>query len=226
MAGTAGAMRDRLLVLCDGFSFFRRRHPGVGRGLLTVVVAALVLTAITGVHALRSSPGGRATRDPTREVAAPMSAPMTPLPSLPSVTAKASHARTAARWRASDRPLQGQELAAAWLTGYLTRSDRSDERWVPAIQDLTTPELLETLQAEGPSAVGLDQLASWRVTRIAPFTAVEQPVDTASRTVLSYAAVVTDGHVQVEKPFQLYCYRAADGRWLVASIEQPYSSEG
>ncbi|HET9873165.1 MAG TPA: hypothetical protein VFP89_11310 [Propionibacteriaceae bacterium] len=122
--------------------------------------------------------------------------------------------------------MRGRNLAAAWLTGYLTRSNRSDERWVPAIRDLATPDLLETLQAEGPTAVGLDELGSWRVARVVPFTAVEQPVDTESRTVLSYAAVVTDGHVQVEKPFQLYCYRVADGRWLVASIEQPYSSEG
>lgn len=219
-------MRDRLLVLGDGFCLLLRRHPGVGRCLRLVAIAVLVLTAITGAYALRSSPGGRVTSDPTRAVSARPSAPMTPLPSLPSVRARASDSRTAAKSRAVDRPSQGKELAAAWLTGYLTRSDRSDERWVPAIQDLTTPELLETMQAKGPSAVGLDQLTSWRVRSIAPFTAVEQPVDTGSRTVLSYAAVVTDGHTVVEKPFQLYCYRAPDGRLLVASFEQPYSSEG
>jgi len=97
---------------------------------------------------------------------------------------------------------------------------------VSAVRDLTAPELLQTLQVEGPNVVGLDHLGSWRVARIAPFAAVEQPVDTGSRTVLSYAAVVTDGRTEVEKPFQLYCYRAADGRWRVTSIGQPYSSEG
>lgn len=219
-------MRDRLLVLCDGFSSLRRRHPGVGRWLSPLVITTLVLTSITGAYAFRSSPGGRATSDPTPAESAPPSASSTPAPSPTSETTQASRPRTAARPRASDQPLRGRDLAAAWLTGYLTRSDRSDERWVPAIRDLTTPELLETLQEEGPTAVGLDQLASWQVTRIAPFTAVEQPIDTASRKILSYAAVVTDGHIRVEKPFQLYCYRAADGRWLVASIEQPYASEG
>lgn len=218
-------MFDRLLVLWDGLSSFRRRHHGLGRCLVPLVtITTLVLTAIAGSYAFRSLPGGGATSGPAlAESSASPSAPWTPAPSK---TKKAPHHRTAARSWASDRPLPGKDLAGAWLTGYLTRSARSDERWVAAVQDLTTPELLETLQVEGPSAVGLDQLASWRVARIAPFAAVEQPVDTKSRTVLSYAATLTDGHAEVEKPFQLYCYRAADGRWLVASIEQPYASEG
>src|SRR3954468_24685590 len=110
-------MRDRLLVLCDGFHFLLRRHPGVGRWLRPVAIAALVLTAITGVYALRPSPSGRVTSNPTRAVSARPSAPMAPLPSLPSVRAKASDSRTAAKSREVDRPIQGKELAAAWLTG-------------------------------------------------------------------------------------------------------------
>lgn len=113
-----------------------------------------------------------------------------------------------------------------WLTGFLTRSSRDDDRWADAVQDLTTPELLQQLASAGPAYVGLEDLSSWRVVRIVPITVVDPPADTPSRTVLTYAAVVTDGMHRVEKPFQLYCYRNADGRWQVGAVEQPYASEG
>ena len=43
---------------------------------------------------------------------------------------------------------------------------------------------------------------------------------------LTYAAFVTDGHHTSEKPFVLTSYLQPDGRWLIASLDQPYSSEG
>ena len=222
---TRHAMLDRLLVLWDGFSSLGRRHRDLERfALRFVTVAALTMTAFTGICVFRFALDGRATSGrifdaqsawpPPSPTTAPPRTPATPRP------------KPATRSSASVRPRQGADLAVVWLRGYLSRSMRTDEQWVSALRDLTAPELLQTLQAEGPKVVGLDRLGPWRVARIEPFTAVEQPVDTESRTVLSYAAVVTDGRTEVEKPFQLYCYRAADGRWLVTSIDQPYSSEG
>ena len=124
------------------------------------------------------------------------------------------------------RSLQGRALATAWLSGYLTRSSRDDDRWESAIADLSTPELVDELREAGPDMVGLDQFSSWRVTRITAFQAVDQPVDTPSRTTLAYTAVVTDGRRSVAKPFLLYAYRQGDNRWLITLVEQPYSSEG
>lgn len=218
-------MRDWLLVVWDDFSSFRRRNRSACRWLLPAATISTVLLILSAGTAFRSSPGDPVMTGPTLKGSAG-AASSTPAPSLPRGTRDVGHLRPATRSWASERPLKGKELAIAWLTGFLTRSDRSDERWIAAVRNLTTPELLEALRTEGPSAVGLDQLASWRVVRIKPINAIQQPVDTESRTVLSYAATVADDYTEIEKPFQLYCYRGAHGRWLVASIEQPYSSEG
>lgn len=91
---------------------------------------------------------------------------------------------------------------------------------------MTAPDLLQQLASAGPEVVGLQRLDSWRVVRIVPIEVADAPVDTPSRQVLAYAAVVTDGQRRVDKPFQLYCYRGVDGRWLVGAIDQPYASEG
>lgn len=217
-------MLDQFLVLWDSFSSFCRRHRGFKRPFLSfVTVTAVTLTALPGSYPFRSSLSGATSSGEI--VDAPYASP-SPSPTAAPPGGSATPRPKPARSSASDPPLQGRALAVAWLRGYLTRADRTDERWVSAVRDLTAPELLQTLQVEGPNVVGLDHLGSWRVARIAPFTAVEQPVDTESRAVLSYAAVVTDGRSEVEKPFQLYCYRAADGQWLVTSVDQPYSSEG
>lgn len=221
-------MRDRLLVVWDDFSSFRRRHHGGRCWLLLPVAIAAVLTAlIVGTYMFTSSSGDGVPGDPGvpgASAAAPGSS--TPTRLMPRDKREVGHSGAATPGSVPIWSTQGKELATAWLTGFLTRSDPTDARWVAAVQDLTTPELMSDLQADGPSAIGLDGLASWRVGRMAPIGAVERPVDTESRMVLSYAVTVTDGDIEVEKPFQLYCYRDGDGQWLVASIEQPYSSEG
>lgn len=127
---------------------------------------------------------------------------------------------------ASVRPLQGRDLAVAWLRGYLTRTSREDDRWEAAIAEFSTPELVDELREYGPDSVGLDELTSWRVAKIKPYKAVDRPVDTASRKTLTYTAFVTDGYRTVAKPFTLYVYRQVNDRWLVTLVEQPYSSEG
>ena len=224
-------MHDGVRSFFDGLTYICRRHRNARRWpLLTLLIAATMLAALAGVIALGAPAGGRVAAAPASgpavaQSSAPDSAPSTPAPSTPSTTRPS--VTPAPKWSfRHSRQMQGEDLAAAWLTGFLTRSDREDEGWVMAVRDLTTPALLENLEAQGPSAVGLDRLGSWRVARIVPFTTVDQPVNTESRMVLSYAATVTDGHATIEKPFQLYCYRVADGRWLVASVDQPYSSEG
>lgn len=122
--------------------------------------------------------------------------------------------------------LRGRPLAEAWLTGYLTRSNRDDNRWVDPVRPLSSPELVAELEDLGPDAVGLDRLTSWRVAKIEAYQPVDQPVDTPSRMVLAYAATVTDGHTAIEKPFAFTSYLQPDGRWIVTSLDQPYSSEG
>ena len=133
---------------------------------------------------------------------------------------------TAAASPASTRTLQGRALAQAWLTGYLTRSSRTDDRWAAAIKDLSTPDLIAQLRRTDPDSVGLDQLDSWRVTKVEPYRMVDRPLDTPTRRTLAYTASVTDGGRAVAKPFELYSYLQADGRWVVAAVDQPYSSEG
>lgn len=131
--------------------------------------------------------------------------------------------RTAAT---SSRSLQGEDLAIAWLTGFLTRSDPADERWVDAVRELTTPDLLKAVRARGPHAFGMDRVVPCRVVRIVPLVDVEQSADTESSVVLSFTATVTDGYTQVNKPLQLFSLRGSDGRWLVAPFRQPYSIGG
>ena len=114
----------------------------------------------------------------------------------------------------------------AWLRGYLTRSSREDDRWEAAIADLSSPELVAELQESGPDRVGFDQLESWKVAKIEPYLALDQPVDTPSRTTLAYAASVTDGRHTVVRPFILCAYLQVDDRWLITDTDQPYLSEG
>ena len=216
-------MRERLLLAWDGTTALRRRHRTAWRWLLAAAAtAALTATGILGSSVLRWT----STYQPSSKAS---SAARSALPSavetrpLPTVVVKPERP---SREVTTPRVLEGQELASAWLTGFLTRSHPADKRWVAAVRDLTTKELLLKLEAEGPGVVGLKQLRSWRVTRIVSVAAVDQPADTESREVLSYAATVTDGRTALERPFQLYCYLDNEGRWRVAAIEQPYSSEG
>ena len=123
--------------------------------------------------------------------------------------------------------VSGKSLAGAWLRGFLTRSDRNDPRWESAIASLSDPDLVAQLRAQGPDSIGLTALTSWRVTKISPIKAYDRPVDTPTRTVLAYAATVTDGTTTLAKPFVLTAYRTDRGQpWLVSMVEQPYSSEG
>lgn len=187
--------------------------------LLLIVIILAGLTWLRFHHQAPALPqtsavtpsAGPTTAPPIKVTSIQTSTPPTPTPSI-----------SATR----PRPLAGRPLAAAWLTGYLTRSSRSDNRWVAAVTRFTSRELLYDLEASGPEAVGLDQLTSWRVVKVEPYRPVDQPVDTPSRMTLAYAAVVTDGRRSVEKPFLLTCYVQPNGRWLVTSVEQPYSSEG
>ena len=216
-------MRDALLAMTDRLRWLLRRHRGLAWCVVSAAaVGLLVIGGLAVVHAGRS-----VQQNSTLEAAPPpqvISPPTVVMSTLP-VAAEAASPTGASSARPVRR-LQGRELATVWLTGFLSRSSRDDDRWVDAVRDLTTPELLQQLVSAGPAYLGLEDLSSWRVVRIAPITAVDPPADTASRTVLTYAAVVTDGKHRVEKPFQLYCYRTVDGRWLVGAVEQPYASEG
>lgn len=158
--------------------------------------------------------------------AAPASTSARPSAQPTTASQPAAATTTATAAPASLRTLQGRALAQAWLTGYLTRSSRTDGRWVAAITDLSTPDLIAELRRSDPDSVGLDQLASWRVTKVEPYQMVDRPLDTPTRRTLAYAASVTDGHRTGEKPFELYSYLQADGRWVIAAVDQPYSSEG
>lgn len=216
-------MRDALLALTDRLRWLLRRHRGLAWCVVSAAaVGLLVIGGLAVVHAGRS-----VQQNSTVETASPPQVTQPPtvaestLPMAPEAQSPAGASPTR-----PVRRLQGRDLATVWLTGFLTRSSRDDDRWVDAVRDLTTPELLQQLASAGPAYVGLEELDSWRVARIVPITAVHAPADTPSREVTTAAATVTDGKHQVEKPFQLYCYRNADGRWLVGAIEQPYASEG
>lgn len=147
-------------------------------------------------------------------------------PTGPAPTASPSPAPVLPSPAPSSRSLQGRDLAVAWLRGYLTRSSREDDRWEAAIADLSSPELVAELQESGPDRVGFDQLRSWKVAKIEPYLALDQPVDTPSRTTLAYAASVTDGRHTVVRPFILCAYLQVDDRWLITDTDQPYLSEG
>ena len=216
-------MRDALLAMSDRLRWLLRRHRVPAWCVVSAaVVGLLVIGGLAVVHVGRS-----VQQEPTVEAASPLQ--VTPPPTVVMSTLPVASEAASPTGASTVRPirrLQGRELARVWLTGFLTRSNRDDDRWVDAVRDLTTPELLQQLASAGPAYLGLEDLSSWRVVRIVPTTAVDPPADTASRTVLTYAAVVTDGKHRVEKPFQLYCYRNVDGRWLVGAVEQPYASEG
>ena len=223
MGGCSGIMRDALLAMTDRLRWLLRRHRALAWcGVSAAAVCLLVIGGLAVLHAGRS-----VQQNSTVEAASPpqvTSPPTVVMSTLPVATEAASP--TGASPTRPLRMLQGRELARVWLTGFLTRSSRDDDRWVDAVRDLTTPELLQQLASAGTAYLGMEDLDSWRVVRIVPITAVEPPADTPSREVLTYAAVVTDGQRRVEKPFQLYCYRNVDGRWLVGAVEQPYASEG
>ena len=216
-------MRDALLAMTDRLRWLLRRHRALAWCVVpAVAVGLLVIGGLAVVHVGRS-----VQQEPTVEAASPpqvTSPPTVVMSTLPVASEAVSPAGASPTHPV--RRLQGRELATVWLTGFLTRSNRDDDRWVEAVRDLTTPELLQQLASAAPAYVGLEDLSSWRVVRIVPITAVDPPADTPSRTVLTYAAIVTDGKHRVEKPFQLYCYRNVDGRWLIGAVEQPYASEG
>ncbi len=219
----SGIMRDALLSMTDRLRWLLRRHRvPAWCGVSAAAVGLLVIGGLSVVHVGRS-----VQQEPTVEGASPlqMTSPPTVVMSTLPVASEAASPTGASTVRPVRR-LHGRELAKVWLTGFLTRSSRDDDRWVDAVRDLTTPELLQQLASAGPAYVGLEDLSSWRVVRVVPITVVDPPADTPSRAVLTYAAVVTDGKHRVEKPFQLYCYRHVDSRWLVGAVEQPYASEG
>ena len=223
MGCCSGIMRDALLAMTDRLRWLRRRHRVLAWcGVSAAAVGLLVIGGLAVVHAARS-----VQQHSTAGTASPPQVTSSPTVAMSTLSmASEAASPTGASSTRSVRMLQGRELAIVWLTGFLTRSSRDDDRWVEAVRDLTTPELLQQLASAGPAYLGLEDLDSWRVVRIVPITAVHTPADTHSRAVLTYAAVITDGKHRVEKPFQLYCYRNADGRWLVGAVEQPYASEG
>lgn len=163
---------------------------------------------------------------PTLTAAPTVSSDQPPPATSPPGTASAS-LPTGPPSMATPRPqrLHGRVLAVTWLNGYLNRSDQDEDGWSQAISSLTTPELLEQLKVLGPDNVGLPQLKSWRVTKVTGYDPPDKPVDTPSRQVLTYIATVTDGRTSVDKPFELYSYLAEDGRWVIASIDQPFTTE-
>lgn len=191
--------------------------------LLTGVAVLIVVYGAANLLPWVASRGPAATAPPAAAPAAPPSDDPPAATATATATAQPSPATTTTPTSPAGRP--DRALAASWLTGYLTRVNRDDASWQDAIAPLTTPDLVDQLALAGPDAVGLDQLTRWQVTKIAPYKAVDQPVDTPSRVVLSYAATVTDGHVTRTKPFQLYAYLGGDGRWLIGALDQPYSSE-
>lgn len=192
-----------------------RRFAAAAAAVAVVIAAVLLsqvqhrqqaLVAPTAEPPTGSATGPTATSGPTRGSTPPPLPTKTPSP--------------------NPRSLEGRTLGVGWLTGYLTRPTRSDDGWVAAIRDITTPELLAQLKAEGSDAVGLFRLKSWQVSAVKPLQYPDLPAKTPSRVVLAYLATVTDGTTQVRKPFVLYSYREPGGRWLIAIVEQPYSSEG
>lgn len=192
-----------------------RRCSAVRR--LRAVVAVVLVAAMTAPLLSWRDESHQRPTGVVESAAAPSAAPRGSRPAEQAATTAAE---------TPGRSLQGRDLALAWLRGYLTRSSHDDGGWETAIADLSTPDLVEKLQEDGPDSVGLHELSSWRVAAIKAYTAVDQPVNAPSRTTLSYIAVVTDGRRKVEKPFTLYAYRQSNDRWLVTLVEQPYSSEG
>lgn len=199
-----------------------RRSPHKGRrfGAASRIRAVVAVVLVAAMTALLSCWRDESDRGPTEVVESTAAPSATERDSEPAEQGATTAAET------PRRSLQGRDLSLAWLRGYLTRSNREDDRWESAIADLSTPGLVEELQEDGPDGVGLDHLSRWLVTTIKAYPAFDRPVDTPSRVTLSYLAVVSDGRRTVEKPFILYVYRQSDDRWLVTLVEQPYSSEG
>lgn len=189
----------------------------------------LLLAAAAALIWLRPTPPGPTSLAPTLTAApTPSSRQPSPAPS-PSETASLSPPTETPTPTPTPTPrseqLHGRALAVTWLSGYLNRSDPDDDDWSQSISSLTTPELMEQLKALGPDNVGLTQLKSWRVTKVTGYDPTDKPVDTPSRQVLTYIVTVTDGRASVDKAFELYAYLAEDGRWVIASIDQPFITE-
>lgn len=216
--------RERIGTRADGY---RAGTSAGGFLLAAVLVLVLVVGAAWLVPTLRGD-SGDAEPEPQQpqETAAPPASQTTG--ATPSQSPSPSASPSAAP---DDSDLEGEALAHAWIKGYLTRPDgRDDPRWKEAIADITTPELLQQLDDEGPDAVGLWNLDHWRVARIKPYKPVETEADTPTRQTFTYTATVTDdsgekGHTQ-DRPFILTAYLGDDGRWLIGIAIQPYRSEG
>lgn len=196
---------------------------------LAAVVCAIVVALVIVGQLRADNTAARPEVEPTPDIASnwprATAQPNEGAGSSPAASSPASSPAASSPPNPEGRVLSGEALAKAWLAGYLDRSSRDDDSWSAAIADITDPQLLTALEAEGPDAVGLFKFQSWRVTQVRP-SAGSKPVDTPSRQVLAYTATVTDGERTERKPFVLYCYGSADGRWLVTLVEQPYTSEG
>ena len=201
--------------------------PAVHRGAVSACGIVLLVAAVAAALIwLRPTPPGPTSPAPTLTAALTPSSRQPAPATSPSETASLSTPTgTPTTTPPRSKQLHGRALAAAWLNGYLNRSDRDDEDWSREISNITTPELVEQLKALGPDNVGLPELKSWRVTKITGYDPPNKPVDTPSRQVLTYIATVTDGRTKIDKPFELYSYLAEDGSWVITSIEQPFITE-
>lgn len=197
--------------------------------LMSVLLLAVVYAAALGLPALmnRWSPGSRPADVPATAPPASTAAPTGESTTPPSAAPPSTAGSSGRPGTPAARNLSGDRLARTWLTGFLNRTDRADMSWQSAIADLTTDQVLASLRAQGPDAIGLQKLSSWRVIKIAPIAGVDHDPNTATRQTLSYAVTVSDGTHSAVKPFQLYAYRAAtDEPWRIGAVHQLYSSEG
>lgn len=203
--------------------------------LLVVVLVVVAAVVVAQLVQRSSTPAGSAAPSPSPSRIGPSvivrppgptatTTPATSAPTVPDPTGPGSTSAPGQRVRS----LSGEELARTWLLGYLTRPDgRHDGRWKSAIADLTSPELMALLADKGPDFVGLFKLTTWQVAGIVPYKGnADVGASGPSRQVLAFTATVTDGRLTFDKPFILTAYAGADGRFVVSTVEQPYTSEG
>ena len=188
-----------------------------------VIGAAFLLPRITG-RSDRDVVDGTATPPPATTSVDSSASTANPSPSPDQSTSSSS---TSTPSQTPSRALSKDKLGKAWLTGFLTRTDRTDDSWSTTIADITTPDLLTRLDDAGPDYVGFYKLDSWKVKAISRYDGdpKQVPISTPSRQVLAYTVKVSDGRTTMSKPFILTAYQV-DDRWVVAILTMPYTSEG
>lgn len=186
---------------------------------LAAVVGLIVIGLIVVVQLRAAPPGPAASRSstPTAEPSWPTATAGT---NTPSQTPTPSSASPSEDVPISSAHFTGDQLGHAWIKGFLTRSTPDDDHWHQMIEHISTPELIDKLDADGPDKLAITLPGPWRVTKISHYEPSDSAVDTPSRVTLPYLVTISNGTATQQKRFVLTAYLGEVG-WQVGVAAQP-----